>query len=191
MEPCTTVVIITAAAGLFSAGSSAARAKAEIQGTARDRDAYRQKSETAEMRLANSEHIRGTIQEESRRKDILIVGLMLLLAVAYKELLEAQRTIAAQNAELARKDAELVKMKSERDSNRRTVKNILRYGLPAVVIALVLVFFAAKQHYSHHDTPTGHVTISHSASDSASGRMRRVQSDSPSQCQAGRGIIPA
>lgn len=191
MEPCTTVVIITAAAGLFSAGSSAARAKAEIQGTARDRDAYRQKSETAEMRLANSEQIRGTIQEESRRKDILIFGLMLLLAVAYKELLEAQRRIAAQNAELARKDAELVIMKSERDSNRRTVKNILRFGVPAVVIALVLVFFVAKQHYSHQSTPAVHVTTSHSGGDSASGRMRRVQSKSPSQSWVGSGIIAA
>ena len=43
---------------------------------------------------ADSEKKLETIQDESRRKDILIVGLMALLAVAYRQLLEAQGRIA-------------------------------------------------------------------------------------------------
>jgi chromosome segregation ATPase len=161
------IALIGVGAGVITAGSSAASTASQIRGTARERDEYRQKSETAEMRLAESEKIRGTIQDESRRKDILIVGLMLLLAVAYRELLEAQRKIAEQDAELARKDAELVKMNSELadsrnkqatmqaalDGSRKTMKNIRWYGVPAVVIALVLVFFVTRQHYEHHNIP--------------------------------------
>jgi len=130
MEPCTTVgtaiALLGAAAGVFTAGPQAASATSQIRGTAKERDVYRRKSETTEKELADSEKKRETIQEASRQKDILILGLMALLAVVCQQLLEAQRTIAE-------KDAELARMKSERDSSRIVVRNIRWYGVPAVV----------------------------------------------------------
>jgi hypothetical protein len=149
MEPCSTTIGIAIAglgaiAGLFTAGAQAASTASQVRGTATERDKYRQKSETVEKNLADTEKRLESIEGESRRKDLLALGLMILLGVAYNQLLEAQRTIAEQDAELARKDAELARMK-------RTRKNILWYGVPAVVVALLLVFFATKQHYEHHN----------------------------------------
>ena len=165
MEPCTAIGIAIAffgaLAGLFTAGSQVASATSQIRGTAKERDAYRQKSETIEKKLETTEKQLGTIQEESQTKGIVIIGLMALLAVVYQQLLEAQERIAE-------KDAELAKVKSERDRSRKTVKNTLRYGVPAVVLALVLVFIGTKQYDRQHSTPTGHITTSQSVGYSAS-----------------------
>jgi hypothetical protein len=64
-------------------------------------------------KLADSEKKLETIQDESRRKDILIVGLMALLAVAYRQLLEAQGRIAEKDIELLNWRGRIVNWRSK------------------------------------------------------------------------------
>jgi len=173
MEPCSTVGIaiagLGAITGLFTAGAQAASTASQVRGTATERDKYRQKSETVERKLADTEKRLGTVEGESRNKDLLALGLMILLGVAYNQSLEAEKTIVEQNAELSRKDTELVRLKTERDRSRKMVKNIQWYGVPVIVVLLVVVFFATKQHYGRPSPPASHLTTYHSASVSASG----------------------
>jgi hypothetical protein len=145
-------------AGLFTAGAQAVSTASQVRGTATERDKYRQKSETVEKKLADTEKRLETVEGESRRKDLPALGLMILLGVAYNQLLEAQTKIAEQEDELARKDDELAKKEAELARVERTRKNILLYGVPAVVLALVLVFSATKHYYSRQSIPAGHVT---------------------------------
>jgi hypothetical protein len=163
MEPCSTTIGLAIAgvgaiAGLFTAGAQAASTASQVRGTATERDKYRQKSETVENELVQTKKRLKKAEEDSRKKDMLALGLMILLGVAHNQLLEAQSTIAEQAAELTRKDAELARMKRMR-------KNILWYGVPTVVVGLALVFFVTKQHYDHHVTP-------HQSTYSAVGRLR-------------------
>lgn len=152
MEPCSTTIGLAIAgvgaiAGLFTAGAQAASTASQVRGTATERDKYRQKSETVENELVQTKKKLEKAEEDSRKKEMLALGLMILLGVAYNELLEAQRTIAEQDAELAR-------LRAERDRSRKMVNNIRWYGVPAVVVVLlVLVFFATKQHYGRHSVP--------------------------------------
>jgi len=171
MPVCTGVAIVGAAAGLITAGSSAASTAAQLGRTSRERDEYRQKYEETDEKLANSEKKRETIEDESRKKDTIIVGLIVVSGVATSQLIDAHGRIVEKEAELAKKHAEYARTKSELadsrneqaktqaalDSSQKTVKNILRFGVPAIVIALVLVFFATKQHYYRHSTPAARI----------------------------------
>jgi hypothetical protein len=134
MEPCSTTIGLAIAgvgaiAGLFTAGAQAASTASQVRGTATERDKYRQKSETVENELVQTKKKLERAEEDSRKKEMLALGLMILLGVACNELLEAQRTIAEQDAELAR-------LRAERDRSRKMVNNIRWYGVPAVVVVL-------------------------------------------------------
>lgn len=189
MEPCSTTIglaiaCLGAIAGLFTAGAQAASTASQVRGTATERDKYRQKSETVERKLADVEKRLERAQYESRQKDLLALGLMILLGVAYNQLLDAQRTIAEQDAELAKRDAELARLKTECDGSKKMLKNIWWYGVPAVVVLLVLVFFVTKQHYEYRIIPR---QSTYSSVETLSDRDSRVMAEGSRQ--APRAIV--
>jgi hypothetical protein len=56
---------------------------------------------------------------------------------------------------MAEKDAKHARTRAALDGSRKMLKNLLRFGVPAVVILLVLVFFATKQHYNRSSAANG------------------------------------
>jgi len=151
MEPCSTVLILGATAGVITAGSSAASTASQIRGTARERDEYRQACEKIGQELADTKKKH---EDESQKKDAVISALTIVSVVALHDLRDAEKQLEDEEAELAETKTALdasndenAKMQIELNDTKKKLDNfetLLWVGVPTLIILLALAFYFAR-----------------------------------------------
>jgi predicted nucleic acid-binding Zn-ribbon protein len=151
MEPCSTVLVLGAAAGVLTAGSSAASTAAQIRGTAKERDELRHACEKIGQELVDTKKKH---EDESQKKDAAISVLTIVSVLTFNDLRDVEKRLENKETEYAETKAALDASKTENAKSQAELKDarkkldnfetLLWVGVPTLIILLALAFYFAR-----------------------------------------------
>jgi chromosome segregation ATPase len=151
MEPCSTVLVLGAAAGVLTAGSSAASTASQLRGTARQRDEFRQACEKIGQELADTKKKH---EDEIQKKDAAISVLTIVSVLTFNDLRDAERQLedewakhAATKTALDASEDEKAKTQAELSDTKKKLDNfetLLWVGAPSLIILLAIAFYFTR-----------------------------------------------